>query len=153
MNSASQNFLHHLDVLRERMLHPTDYELAVNYFLEELAGDVAFVRGSEPEQMPHLVAVLNIVVSKATRRQVEVENALVSYLRKHWFVHGNAQADGRIALFFYFEDADTGLLMLILGIRGQMEVVRFQLKAACPTHAGIDCTQPQRLSRGIPPSS
>jgi len=23
MNSASQNFLHHLDVLRERMLHPT----------------------------------------------------------------------------------------------------------------------------------
>src|SRR5207248_4852480 len=105
MSSASQNFPHHLDVLRERMLDPTDYELAVNYFLEEFAGDVAFLRGSEPEQMPHLVAVLNIVVSKATRRQVEVENALVSYLRKHWFVHGNAQADGRIALFFYFEDA------------------------------------------------
>ena len=101
--------------------------------------------------MPRLVAVLNIVVSKATGHQVE--NALVSYSRKHRFVHGNAQADGRIVLFFYFEDADTGLLMLILGIRGQMEVVRFQLKAACPTHAGIDCTQPQRLSRGIPPSS
>ena len=62
MNSASQNFPHHLGALRERMLHPTDYELAVNYFLEEFAGDMAFVRGSEPEQMPHLVAVLNIVV-------------------------------------------------------------------------------------------
>ena len=47
------------------MLHPTDYELAVNYFLEELAGDVAFIRASEPEQMPHLVSVLGIVVSKA----------------------------------------------------------------------------------------
>jgi hypothetical protein len=32
MNSASQNFPHHLDVLRERMLHRTNYELAVNLF-------------------------------------------------------------------------------------------------------------------------
>jgi hypothetical protein len=132
VNSASQNFLHHLDVLRERMLHRTDYELAVNYFLEEFAGDVAFVRVSEPEQMPHLVAVLNIVVSKAIGHRVEVENALVSYLREHRFVHGNAQADGRIVLYFYFEDADTGLLMLIPGIRGQMEVARFHLKGGLP---------------------
>jgi hypothetical protein len=113
MNSASQNFPHHLGMLRERMLHPTEYELAVNYFLEEFAGDVPFVRGSEPEQMPHLVKVLNIVVSKAMGRHVEIANTLVSYLREHCFVHGNAQADGHVVLFFYFEDADTGLLMLI----------------------------------------
>ena len=49
MNSASQNFPHHLGALRQRMLDPSDYELAVNYFLEGFAGDVAFVRGSEPE--------------------------------------------------------------------------------------------------------
>jgi hypothetical protein len=132
MNSASQNFSHHLGVLRERMLHPTDYEQAVNYFLEEFAGDMAFVRASEPEQMPHLVAVLNIVVSKAIGRRVEVENAIISYLREHRFVHGNAQPDGRIMLYFYFEDADTGLLMLIPGVRGQMEVARFHLKGGLP---------------------
>jgi hypothetical protein len=132
MNSASQNFPHHLGMLRERMLHPTEYELAVNYFLEEFAGDVAFVRSSEPEQMPHLVAVLNIVVSKAMGRRVEIENTLISYLRGHCFVHGNAQADGRVVLFFYFEDADTGLLMLIPGIHGQMEVARFHLKGGLP---------------------
>ena len=55
--------------------HPTDYELAVNYFLEEFAGDVAFARTSEPEQMPHLLAVLNIVVSKTMGHGVEVANA------------------------------------------------------------------------------
>ncbi len=132
MNSASQNFPQHLGTLREQMLHPTEYERAVNYFLEEFAGDVAFVRGSEPEQMPHLMAVLNIVVSKAMGRHVEVENTLVSYLREHRFVHGNAQADGRVMLFFYFEDADTGLLMLIPGVRGQMEIARFHLKGGLP---------------------
>jgi hypothetical protein len=104
----------------------------VNYFLEEFAGDVAFVRASEPEQMPHLVAVLDTVVSKAIGRRVEVENPLTSYLRDHRFIHGNAQADGRIVLYFYFEDADTGLLMLIPGVRGQMEVARFHLKGGLP---------------------
>jgi len=114
------------------MLHPTDYELAVNYFLEKFAGDATFIRASEPEQMPHLVSVLGIVVPKAVGRRVEVENALVSYLREHRFVHGNPRADGRIVFFFYFEDADSGLLMLIPGIRGQMEVARFHLKGGLP---------------------
>src|SRR5215469_9269123 len=127
MNCASQNFPHHLGVLRERMLHPTDYELAVNYFLEEFAGDAAFVRASDREQKPHLVAVLGKVVSKALGRAVKLDGALVSYLREHKFVHGNAQADGRIVLFFYLEEADTGIAMIIPGIRGQGEMARFHL--------------------------
>jgi hypothetical protein len=127
MNSASQNFPHHLSVLRERMLHPTAYETAVSYFLEEFAGDAAFVRASDREQMPHLVAVLGNVVSKAIGNTVELEGALVSYLRAHKFVHGNARAAGRIVLFFYFEEADTGMVMLIPGVRGEMEIARFKL--------------------------
>lgn len=127
MNSASQNFPLHLGVLRERMSHPTNYELAVHYFLEEFAGDTAFVRASDREPMPHLVAVLEKVVSKSLGRNVKLEGALVSYLREHRFVHGNAQADGRIVLFFYFEEADTGMVMIVPGVRGQGDVARFHL--------------------------
>ena len=127
MNSASQNFLHHLGVLRERMLHPTAYETAVSYFLEEFAGDNAFVRASDPEQMPQLVAVLGSVVSKAVGSAVELEGALVSHLRAHRFVHGNARAAGRIVIFFYFEEADTGMVMLIPGVHGEAEIARFKL--------------------------
>jgi len=52
------------------MLHPTDYELA---------GDVTFIRASEPEQMPHLVSVLGIVVSKAVGARVSGECAGVVF--------------------------------------------------------------------------
>ena len=127
MNSASENFPHHLEVLKQRMLHPTDYELAVHYFLEEFAGDKEFVRASDCETMPHLVAVLGKVVSESLGRRVELEGTLVSYLREHRFVHGNARADGRIVLFFYFEDEDTGLAMIMPGIRGQGDMARFQV--------------------------
>lgn len=127
MNSASQNFPLHLGVLQERMLHPTHYEQAVSYFLEEFAGDGEFVRASDCEQMPHLVSVLGDVVSKAVGDSVPLEGALVSYLRAYRFVHGNARAGERIVLFFYFEEADTGMVMLIPGVRGQAEIARFKL--------------------------
>jgi hypothetical protein len=135
MNSASQDFAHHLGILRERLLHPTDFELAVNYFLEEFAGDAAFVRASDRENAPHLVAVLGLGISKALGQQVQLDGALVSYLREHRFFHGNAQADGRIVLFFYFEDADTGIAMVVPGVRGQMDLARFRLKGGLPDPA------------------
>lgn len=109
------------------MLHPTTYESAVSYFLEEFAGDQSFVRASDPEQMPHLVAVLGSVVAKAVGDKVPLEGALVSYLRAHRFVHGNARAADRIVIFFYFEEEDTGMLMLIPGTRGEAEIARFKL--------------------------
>jgi hypothetical protein len=127
MNSASQDFPKHLAGLRARMLHPTDYEKAVHYFLEEFAGDQAFVRASDVDSQPHLVETLGRVASKAVGHEVKVEGALVSHLRAHRFIHGNAQADGRIVLFFYFQDADTGMMMLIPGVRGEGEVARFHL--------------------------
>ncbi|HEV2456682.1 MAG TPA: hypothetical protein VGY98_20640 [Verrucomicrobiae bacterium] len=127
MNSASQDFPHHLGILRERMLHPTDYEQGIYYFLEEFAGDAEFVRASDRQEMPHLVAVLGKVVSKSLGKPVELKSALVSYLREHRFIHGNAQADGRVVIFFYFEDADTGLAMIIPGIRGQGDMARFHV--------------------------
>jgi hypothetical protein len=132
MNSASQDFPRNLGVLRERMLHPTDYEKSVYYFLEEFAGDAEFVRASDPEPMPQLVAVLAKVVSKALGREIELEGVLVSYLREHRFVHGNARADGRVVLFFYFQDADTGMVMIIPGIRGQGDMARFHLTGGLP---------------------
>jgi len=86
MNSASQDLPKHLAELRARMLHPTDYEKAVHYFLEEFAGDEAFVRASDVDSMPHLVAVLERVAAGAIGRTVKLEHALVSCLRAHRFV-------------------------------------------------------------------
>ena len=109
------------------MLHPTDYEKAVHYFLEEFAGDQAFVCASDVDSMPHLVEVLGHVASKAIGRRVDLAGALVSHLRAHRFVHGNAQADGRVVLFFYFQEIDTGMMMLIPSVRGEGDVARFHL--------------------------
>ena len=129
MNTASENLPHHLGVLRERMLHPTDYEKAIHYFLEEFAGDVKFMQASEPDAAPHLLAVLAHVVSKALGQRTPFDEAKVFWLREHRFYHGSAAVAGRVVLSFYFEEADTGVMALIPGVRGAMEVARFRLTA------------------------
>jgi hypothetical protein len=132
MNTASQNLPHHLGELRGRMMHPTDYDLALNYFLEEFAGDVKFLDASEPDGAPHLLAVLAHVASKALGRKVALDAAKLFLLREHGFYHGNAAVAGRVMLFFYFQEADAGIAALIPGTRGAMEVARFRLAGGLP---------------------
>ena len=127
MNTASRNLPHHLGVLRERMLHPTDYELALNYFLEEFAGDVKFLNESEPDDATQLLSVLTHVAGKALGQPAEFDEAKVFLLREHRFYHGNAAVAGRVLLFFYFEEANRGIAALIPGLRGAMDVARFHL--------------------------
>ena len=132
MNTASRNLEHHLGILRERLLHPTDYERAIHYFLEEFAGDAGFVQQSVPERAPPLLAVLTHVASKAAGKSVTFDEALVSHLPAHRFYHGNATFAGRVVLFIYFQDDNTGVLALVPGNQGGMEVARFKLPGGLP---------------------
>ena len=130
MNTASENLPHHLGVLRERMLHPTDYETAVHYFLEEFAGDAKFLELSLPEAAPALLTVLGRVAASALGQPtVAVENSRIFRVPEHRFYHGNAAVAGRVVLFFYLEEADTGIMAIIPGVRGAMEVARFRVPA------------------------
>ena len=69
------------------------------------------------------------MVSGALGRPAKFDAAKAFRLRDHDFYHGNAAVDGRVALFFYFQEANTGILALIPGVRGAMEVARFKVSA------------------------
>lgn len=127
MNSASENLEHHLAVLLERLLHPTDYEKAFHYFLEEFGGDLKFIGLGEVEQAPNLVAVLAHIASQAFGRKVEIAQSRISAMPTFRFHHGSAAVDGRAAVFFYFEEANTGLMVIIPGVRGEADIARFRL--------------------------
>jgi hypothetical protein len=127
MNTASQDLPRHLDALREKLQHATDYELALSYFLEEFAGDEPFINQCETEEAPHLAAVLTKVAAAALGKSEPLAEVRVMHLPGFKFYHGNALVAGRVLLFFYFEGENTGLMALIPGVRGGTEVARFRL--------------------------
>jgi hypothetical protein len=127
MNTASQDLPHHLGVLQGKLQHPTDYEQALYYFLDEFAGDALFMDQSAAEEAPHLVAVLEHVAGKALGKPASLEGIRILRLEQFGFTHGNAAVAERVVLFFFFENANTGLMALIPGMRGGTEVARFRL--------------------------
>jgi len=127
LNTASQDLPHHLGVLQQKLQHATDYELALAYFLEEFAGDARFIQQSEPDEAPHLLAVLAHVAAKALGKPATLEHFRAFGLPQTGFYHGNAAVAGRVLLFFYFKSVDTGLMALIPGVTGGTEVARFRV--------------------------
>lgn len=137
MNTASQDLPRHLGLLQEKLQHATDYDQALYFFLEEFAGDAAFIQQCEPDEALNLVAALTQVVGKTLGQATPLQNSRVFRLAQFRFSHGNAAVGDRVVLFFYFDDVDTGLMALIPGLRSQAEVARFRLTgglAANPKH-------------------
>ncbi len=126
MNTASQDLPRHFDILRERMLHPTDYETAIHYFLEEFAADLGFFQHCEPDPAPHLLALLNQVASGAMRKRTQLEGTKIFRCVAHGFYHGSGAVGERVALFIYLNAINTGVMALIPGVTGGMEVARFR---------------------------
>jgi len=129
VDSASQDLTHHLSVLQEKLQHATDYELALTYFLEQFAGDSAFHRQCQPENAPHLLALLGRVTARALGEPASLEQFRAFQLPRFGFHHGAAKVADRAVVFLFFESVDTGLMALIPGIKGTMEVARFRLAA------------------------
>ena len=99
-----------MEVLGQKLQHPTDYELALNYFLEEFAGDTGFMQRSELEDGSPLRAVLAQAAAQALGKpQARLEQFKAFRLPNHGFNHGNAAAEGHVLLFFYFEKVDHGI--------------------------------------------
>ncbi len=128
MNTASQDLPRHLGALREKLQHATDYEDALTYFLQEFAGDEAFIKQSTPTDVPHLEAAVRVIAGKVFPSGTAAPGpARISTLADLGFYHGNAALADCVALLFYFEDIDLGLVAFLLGAGPTNQVGRFRL--------------------------
>ena len=77
---------------------PTDYELALSYFLDELGGDVGFHSEGTPDEAPHLRVSIDAVVSKATGVPMVSEQFICSFLHGHDLVHRTTARKNSVTL-------------------------------------------------------
>jgi hypothetical protein len=127
MNSASTDLQTHLEVLRQKLTHPSDYDHALRYFMDEFSGDLGFHAEGTPDPAPHLRAGLKAVISKVTGQPGSIDELKAFFLHAHDFFHGHAHAGGTAVIFFYFAKINLGLANLIWFSDGNHQVVRFQL--------------------------
>ena len=132
MNTASQDLPRHLDILRQKLTHPTDYDRALAYFLEEFAGDEGFHDQGHQDDASHLRFLMGIVACQLLQRQTQIEDFGAFFLPGHGFFHGRASVDGAYLIFFYFEKINKGLATL-MGLKGPEQLLaRWQLPERLP---------------------
>ena len=129
MNTASQNLPHHLDILHAKLTHPTDYELALNYFLEEFAGDLGFHAEGNEDDARHLQVVLTMIAAQMAGRNTSLQKFGAYYLPAHGFFHGRATLSDEPLLFFFFERANVGLAAYLPFGAEEKKVARFEMPA------------------------
>jgi hypothetical protein len=127
MNQASTDLPKHVAILLERLQHPTDYEKAFHYFIEEFGGDHEFIALGEPERPALLVKVLESIANRMLSSTIDLENLCLSDVPGHGFHHGSARAEGRAVIVLYFDAPNLGLLVMIPGVHGAAEFARFKL--------------------------
>src|SRR5262249_37922176 len=102
MSSASSDLARHLGILLERLRHPTDYETAFHYFIEEFGSDVEFIAMGVPENPAALTRVLEAVARQVLLKPVRLERLALSSVPGHGFHHGSASVDGRAVVVIFF---------------------------------------------------
>ena len=97
----------------------------------------------------HLLAVLAHVAGKGWCWKINFEAVKLFLLREHGFYHGNAAVTGWGLLFFYFQEADTGITALISGTQ------RDDGRRAFPDGDGGLGQSAEELNRlaGVPPGA
>jgi len=134
---ASENLSHHLEVLQQKLEQGQGYEQALYYFLEEFAGDARFGHNVQRLIRLALLDEPGHVATTSLGKSSSIEQQRAFRLPQFRFIHGNAAVSGRVVLFFYFEEVDTGLMALIPGTKGGTEIARFRLTgglASNPKH-------------------
>jgi hypothetical protein len=127
MNTASEDLTRHLRLLRQKLEHKNEYELALYYFLEEFASDLDFMQHSVLAEDEKFLQFLTHAATEALNSPVVLDCARMFWLNSHRFLHGNARIADRVLLFFYFQTADIGLAALIPGKGDGVQVARFSL--------------------------
>jgi hypothetical protein len=110
--------LKQLDVLKRKLATSSDFMEPWRYFLDCFAEDATFMRLGDRHKGSDLEGVIAAISGKLLSQNVSVDQALLTEIEGHEFVHGVCVVGGKMAGVIFFKDIDMGLLAITMSNRG-----------------------------------
>ena len=118
--------LKQLDVLKQKLATSSDFMEPWRYFLDYFAEDASFMRLGDRHEGTDLEGVIAAISRKLLSQEVSVDQALLTEIEGHEFVHGVCVVGGKMAGVIFFKDIDLGLLAITVSNRsGEVLLSRF----------------------------
>jgi hypothetical protein len=130
-----------LAVLKDKLVHATQFTDVVNYFFDHFGEDPEFIGLGEATRHPFLESVLAEVGRQMFGNQVAIMDMMLTRLPDRHFIHGGGVLNGRVATVLYFEDIAVGLVVVASSTSKETKLARFTGKPL--THPlGLDKPSP-----------
>jgi hypothetical protein len=82
------------------------------YFLDHFAEDEKFIRMGQRYQDTFVESVLLQIVQQMYPDCTDLSGLILTRLAEHKFIHGAFFSNGHVGGIFYFEEVNTGLVMV-----------------------------------------
>lgn len=115
-----------LETLKQKLLQAREFQEIWAYFMDHFGEDPDFMALGERTRSPFIEAVLSQVGQQIFGRPVQTAECLLTRLPEHQFIHGGCILEGKIGNVLYFEDAQVGLLAVVMSLApSETRLVRF----------------------------
>jgi len=130
-----------LAVLKDKLVHATQFTDVINYFFDHFGEDTEFIDLGEQTRHAFLESVLAEVGYQMFGSRVAVMDLLLTRVPGRYFIHGGGILNGRVATVLYFEDIAVGLIAVASASSAETKLARFTGKPLMPP-PGLDKPSP-----------
>jgi hypothetical protein len=114
-----------LTVLKDKLVHATQFTDVINYFFDHFGEDAEFIGLGEATRHAFLESVLAEVGRQMFGNQVAIMDLLLTRLPERHFIHGGGTLNGRVVTVLYFEDVAVGLVAVASPSSKETKLARF----------------------------
>lgn len=124
-----------IDYLKHRVRRTQDLSEPFSLFFDYVSPMVMNDPGAKSKKNPQMEEVLSRIMCQIMRQKGKITVPKFSHLAEHQFWHGSFFFDSKMGAFFYFEDIDIGMALLVSSFdfdNPRSEHVRFSLTETPP---------------------
>jgi hypothetical protein len=115
-----------LETLKQKLLQAQEFQEIWEYFMDHFGEDPDFMALGERTRNPFLEAVMSQVGQQLFGGPVQTAECLLTRLPEQQFIHGGCILAGKAGNVLYFEDAQVGLLAVVISLApSETRLVRF----------------------------
>lgn len=131
------SFSEKLEQLKGILCKTEDLSESSRFFLDNFGNNPDFMQHGKSVKHDRIKSIMKATCADLFGKQSKVTTLNIFSFKKENFHHGLCHMDGRLAVFFYFDEIEMGLITIMMGpVFGQCSYVRFSATTVDSSRVG-----------------
>jgi hypothetical protein len=102
-----------LATLEQKLLHPDDWDEAMNYFFDHFGNDSEFLELSKKTRLPIILTMMGEIGKQLFHKDaVALVNPMMFKVKEYNMIHGTCITEGRLIAFVYLMNIHKGVFSI-----------------------------------------